>query len=53
MFPEILPENGENLLDLLTKANLLNNFYLAEGTGLALQIRQNASNGKTYQLARC
>lgn len=43
MFPEILPENGENLLKLLTKANLLDSFYLAGGTGLALQIGHRKS----------
>lgn len=32
MFPEILPENGEKILSIMTNNELLDNFYLAGGT---------------------
>jgi hypothetical protein len=43
MFSKTLPKNGEKILDLLNKDNLLNDFYLAGGTGLALQIGHRKS----------
>jgi hypothetical protein len=43
MFPEVLPENGKNILDILSRTNILDNFYLAGGTGLALQVGHRKS----------
>ena len=43
MYAETLPKNWEKILTLLKSNNLLQNFYLAGGTGLALQIGHRTS----------
>lgn len=52
MFSEVLPENGKDLLNLLNKENLLKNFYLAGGTGLALQVGHRKSIDLDFFLKR-
>ena len=43
MHPEILPKNWEKVLNFLKSKCILENFYLAGGTGLALQIGHRKS----------
>jgi len=43
MFQEILSKKTQSNLELLNKKRLLDNFYLAGGTGLALQIEHRKS----------
>jgi hypothetical protein len=43
MFQEILSKKTQSNLELLNKKKLLDNFYLAGGTGLALQIEHRKS----------
>jgi hypothetical protein len=40
---EILSKKTKNNLTKLKRANILSNFYLAGGTGLALKLRQRIS----------
>jgi len=43
MHEHILPENGIDVIDKLYEQELLNNFYMAGGTGLALQLGHRKS----------
>lgn len=38
MHPEAINKKTKNILDKLVKTDILKNFYLAGGTGLALQL---------------
>ena len=43
MSEKIISEKTKENLEILKKANLLDNFYLAGGTGLALQLEHRVS----------
>jgi len=44
LFPEIIPKKTKTNLEILKKAGILKNFYLAGGTGLAFQLNHRLSH---------